>query len=126
MHEARDRATRVHKARDRAALAHEGRDRTASVQGQRQSRGSRPATGRTTWVRIWGNDQLRQIGLPASMGTDDRDQLGGQLRRKPEANDGGTNDQALGMALGCQAWLTNTLSPLPSGLTTQMGEKEWV
>ena len=60
------------------------------------------------------------------MGTDDRDQLGGQLGKTPEANDRGANDQALGMASGCQAWLANALSPLLSGLTAEMARKGWV
>ena len=60
------------------------------------------------------------------MRTDDGDQLGGQLRRTPEANDRGANDQALGMTSECQAWLANTLSPLLSGLKAQMAEEERV
>ncbi len=53
-----------------------------------------------------------------SVRMEDRDQLGGQLRRTPEANDS-ANDQTLGKASKCQAWLANTLSPLLSGLKTQ-------
>ena len=70
------------KARDRAVHDREARDRAVARKTEAAARQQSGPRGSGS-----GNDQLRQIGLQTSVRTEDRDQLGGQLRRTPEAND---------------------------------------